>query len=373
MSKQSLNEQEFIDKAYSALASGNGLELSTLMNEDSTELVSKASADDEEDPAAPVDEVDETASKTEQDAKDGDSATKGTEGGEKKEEPKKDASPVDPYAWVANLPDELKETVTNQLAGLSSSNARLEQYYKSNEGRTSALQKKINVLERELETRKTQQPPPHKAAAPSDLKLEDDETLAQLKEDDPALYKVLKQREEKTLQEAKKLVEQAKAEFTSTLEKQIAPLHQSQEDAYIKQEQAKVLAVVTNADQVVASKEWKIFEDTAPPGVKSLINSDNAEDVILAFQVYAGWLQSTGVVPPQQQQAAVASTPKAPVDTSAADKIEAERQRKLKAGAVGSAHKSTQQSGELDQDRLLQKFFEEISEKEGYTRKLNRK
>lgn len=379
MSKQSLNEQEFIDKAYSAIASGNGLEVSGLMNEDSTELTSKPAQSTSEGPE--VTQVQEVVEKTEasseakvegeQPAKEGSAASS-----EKKDTTKPEDN-KEPYAWVENLPEELKETVKGQLGLLSSTNARLEQYYRSNEGRTSALQRKINDLQRELEARKThtQTPssPTGKASASSDLQLEDDETLAQLKEDDPALYRMLKQREEKTLNEAKKLVEQAKAEFTSTLEKQVAPLHRSREDAYIAAEQAKVLAVVTNAAEVAASKEWKIFEDTAPPGVKALINSDHAEDAILAFQVYAGWLESTGAVPaPKPAETQQVVHQKQVTDTSAADKIEAERQRKLKAGAVNSASTSSPQ-GEMDQDRLLEQYFQQISEKEGYTRKLKNK
>ncbi len=384
MSKQSLNEQQFIDQAFAAINSGDSAKISGLMDTDATDLATKAvpASEDEDGPAVTDPQLEQPVVVPET-KPEGEETPKGSE--EVKSSAEDDKSKETKEEWLSKLPEDLRKDVEAKFNALNADNSVLQHYYKSNEGRTSALQKKINSLERELENRNkapANQPPPasvpaRAAAQSADLDLEDDEVLAQLKEDDPATYRLLKQRDQKILSEAQKLVEKAKAEFTSTLENKFAPIYQSQEDALIEQEQRKVLSVVTNADKVVATKEWKIFEETSPPGVRNLINSHAAEDVILAFKIYADWLEGSGLVPSSYKEQGIEEV-KPPVnpqnkgttDSAQVDKVIDARQRKLQSGAVASASATVpSHQTELDHAKLLEKMFQEISEREGYNRK----
>lgn len=362
MSKQSLNDRQFINKAFDAIASGDSSQIDDLMGEDTTEIkdIPDLEGNDEDDDeildTKDVDVDDDSAD--EPAAKDGDEPEKAGAKPSKGSAPPKEE---DPNAWIEKLPAELKDKVLGQLNNLSSENNRLQQYYKSNEGRVSGLHKKITGLERELESRKTQ--PPVKAAA-SDLNLEDDETLAQLKEDDPALYRVLKQREDRLLKTASDLVGKLENKLNSTLEERIAPLHKTQEDNYIAQQQDIVLATVTNAADVVNSDDWKRFEQIASPGVKALINSAEASDLIEAFHVYSRWL---GPVAGQKEDVAPAAKPDSTSDNKTAAAVAEARKRKLDAGTVGSKDLSSPR-GELDETRLLEQMFQEIMVAEGHTR-----
>lgn len=357
MTVQTLNEDQMLTSMYAAIHSGDALELSKLMSDEHTVL--KSSPLDGESEVTPIetpDKVEEVAEKTvdEPAAKDGGKTT--TEATDKANDGLPD--------WVSALPEELKEKVLNDFNSLAAKAQSLEHYQKSNEGRVSVLHKKVDTLQRELESRKSA-PPQTTAVASAPLKLEDDEALAKLKQDDPALYEIHKKREEAVLNEAQKLVDKARAEFTSTLEKQLAPVHKQREEAYIREQQEYILSVVPNAREVVNTDHWKYFETNATPAVKELIDSTDGEKVVLALQLYDQWLRAQYPEPVVTKE--TQPTPAQVAQAADNKKIEEERQRRLQAGAVTQKGQVTPNQI-ADPDAALEEMFQKIFKEKGFDR-----
>jgi hypothetical protein len=360
LSKETLNEDQMLAAIMDAQASGDSLALSKLMSEEHTTLVSAPSDDDpvvpkvEDEPVLATTVVPEVKSADEPAAKDG--TPPGTP--EKKEEVKNTGP-----AWLEALPETIKDQVLKDFQDLYGKAQHLEHYQRSNEGRVSALQKKADMLQRELDSRR--QTEPVKAPAPSSTKLEESPALKKLKEEDPALYEVHKSEREELLKQTREEIEKAKAEFNSALDKQLQPIQKAREAEYIRQQQDIVLNTIPNAREVVSSPYWKEFEDNAPAGVRALINSDAAEDVIAAFELYNSWAMAT--FPPEQK--APVETPAAPApkvtDPNTA-KLEEERQRKLKAGAPANKGPSPSAVNITDHDAALEEVFQKRWKEMGF-------
>jgi hypothetical protein len=367
---QTLNEDQMLAELTAAIQKGDAAEITKLMSAEHTELKNEAPVTEEVavDEAVEKQEVEETKAADEPEVKEDTKPDTSAEVKDDKPKPK-DGLPE----WVAALPEEVKDKVLNDFQALIGKAQYLEQYQRSNEGRVSALQKKADKLERELETRKAT-PPPKTEAAPTPLKLDDSPKLAKLKEEDPALYEIQKEREEEILKHAQKLVDQAQAEVKSTLEKQLAPVHKQQEAAYIREQQENVLSVVPNAVEVVNSPAWDAFEKTASPAVQKLINSAEGDDIIAAFQIYDNWLRQNYpdvYVPAKKEEVQTRAETTTPVvdtkQTETANKTAEERQRKLKAGAVT-------QKGEVvvnaisDPEAALEDIFQKLWKEKGFDR-----
>lgn len=365
MSKETLNEDQMLAAIMQARESGDELALSKLMSDQHTDLVSAVPASEPEviDEPAVAGEPDPVVAETNKSA-DELAAKDGTPpANPEKKEPAKTGP-----AWIDSLPTEVKDQVLKDFHDLYGKSQYLEQYQRSNEGRVSALQRKVDTLQRELESRKSEPP----TAAPSSIKLEEPQHLTKLKEEDPALYEILRAEREEILKAASEQVSKAKAEVSTALDNKLSPFQEERAIAFQREQQAIVLETIPNAREVVTSQYWKMFEDAAPAGVRTLINSDKAEDVIASFELYNNWVNANfaplveAPVNPPQGEPVVHQ--KAPEVNHAAAKVEEERKRKLNAGAPGTKNSVSPGNLNENQEDMLETLFQQKMKHYGYTK-----
>lgn len=351
MNTNTLTEDQLLTQLQDAILSGNSTEVSKLMSEEHTSVKASTPEDTTPVPEVKEDEVVNTA------ADDGHAK----EGTQPTAEEKNKGTPNGLPAWVEALPEDVRNTVLSEFQALHGQVRELDHYRRSNEGRIAALQRKSDTLQRELESRRQSPPPVKQEAAPS-IKLDDDPAMVRLKEEDPALYELQKKRDEAVLKHAHELVEKAKAEFNSTLEKTLTPIQQEREEAVVAREQAYVLERVPNAPDVLASEAWAYFEQNAPSGIRRLIDSTSGEDLVIAMRFYADWLKE--VQPAREEPVAKVPEVKPPVTNEAAA-IAEERKRKLEAGAPRSKG-SVSVNQIADPEAALEEIFQKKYKDMGY-------
>jgi hypothetical protein len=257
--------------------------------------------------------------------------------------------------WRTKLPDDVKSVVEGELEKLKQERDQLQQYYRSNEGRVSALQKQINTLK----TNDTVKAPP--AAASTPITLPTDDAFEELKTEDPALYEKLKAREALQLKAINDEIAKVRQEFNDNLARNIAPIHEAESERALQSEAAKVLEAAPDIREIVGSEQWKMFKGVVPPGVKSLAESGNAEEMLTAVWMFRQW---AGVAPPQFQQQEQQQAPPAATATVDTSKIEQERQRKLAGTTDGTKTPPVGQRQELDEAAMIEAAFQSIREKD---------
>jgi hypothetical protein len=364
LSKETLNEDEMLVAIMQAREAGDELALSKLMSDQHTDLVSAAPASEPEvvDEPAVAGEPDPVVVDTNKSVDDP-AAKEGTPPATpEKKEPVKGNGP----AWIDSLPVEVRDQVLKDFHDLYGKSQYLEQYQRSNEGRVSALQRKVDTLQRELESRKSEPP----TAAPSSIKLEEPQHLTKLKEEDPALYEILRAEREEILKAAGEQVSKAKAEVSTALDNKLSPFQEERALAFQREQQAIVLETIPNAREVVTSPYWKMFEEAAPEGVKRLINSDQAVDVIASLELYNSWARAnfTFDEPPVNTPQAEPVVTKTPEVNHAAAKVEEERKRKLNAGAPGTKNSVSPGNLNENQEDMLETLFQQKMKHYGYTK-----
>ena len=362
MEKQTLNESQLLDALSAAMLSNDQVAINRLMSEDQTELKSPEAVVEEVPEVKPEETPPVVPEKTEAKVEE----VKETKDGDKGKDAQPPAETKDEPEWVSKLPEEMKEAVLKEFNALAGHASSLEHYRKSTEGRVSGLQKKIDTLQRELDTRR-QSPPPVKTteAAPS-TPTEDSPALARLKEEDPALYEIQKQEREDILKQAQKLVDKARAEFNSTLQEKLAPINSDRDKAYIREQEEYVLSKVPNALEVVESPHWAHFVENCSDKTKALINSTEGDDVLLAFDLYGAWLDRN--FPRQVEQVKLPeTTPETKVVVADTTKVEEERKRKLQAGAPQAKGQVTPNQL-TDPEAIIEEAFQKRWKEMGYDR-----
>lgn len=334
MTTRALNESEMVDKLYNAISSGDASAV-----KDAMEMELEIDVEETDDTSSDEDVTEDTTTDEEPAPAEG-----GTEG-EEKDPPQK--------SWRDLLPEDLKDQVLSEFDSLAHEASRLDKYYKSNEGRVSGLQKKINLLESQLSSVKTPRPNQEAPKPPAPESVSTDPILEELKESDPALYKALEVMRSKEREDYKKEVEKVRSELNEA----IAPIHQREERDYVLQEVAKVKSVVPEVEQVLASPEWRDFVDSANPGLRAMTESKNSDEFLTALEVFALHLQRNA--PP-------ATTPTKPTGSAEASRVQESRTRKLSSSTPTSRAPALGQQEELDADELLEKMFQDIRKKQGY-------
>lgn len=226
---------------------------------------------------------------------------------------------------------------------------------------------KTQKLEQELARVKSQKPTGSQSAIPAKkAEQEVDADLKALMETDEQLARIImRQREE----QAERI-----AALESRLEQvhgEVTPVRQRQQEVEALQEVEKLRTYVSNAEEIVNHPAWAEFVDLAPPGVQALANSDRAEDVYSAMQLYASWVQSSYGQPEQQHQSpAPQGKTVDPDKAKQAQQVQQARERKLQSQPVGSssAPPITQKKPSLEQimanPELYQKEFDKQFEAE---------
>jgi hypothetical protein len=357
VTKQTLTEDAFLQQVYNAVDTGNVSNLDGLMSEETTEVKAFETLADTPLELQPPEE-DARGGKEdglEQPADKIDTA-------DKKDGATQDA-PVDD--WRSKLPDDVKALVEKEVTQLAQQNERLNQYYRSNEGRVSALMRQINELKSQTST--PAQPPVRDATPAATAQVDDDEFLQDLKESDPALYTVLKQREAKNQQAVQRELERARKEFEKTLDSRIAPIAQAEQERAIHAELEKVQAAVPNVAEIVNSPEWTQFKTVVPKGVRALAESSTADEMLTALWMFHSWMGGGTTATQVENTNKEVVTP--PANTEQQRLID-DRNRRLQGTSVGTKAPVTTTTATLDDASEIARIYEILRQQdESYKKK----
>lgn len=327
-----LSPQEQFNLISNAIRSDDSTKLSELM---------KAEAPIEE---APVEEkpVEEPA------------ATEDTDDN-KQEEKQEETPPPEKAEDDASTPEEPKseptelEKLKEQLEKLGKENHAL----RSQAGRVPSIQRRLKDLDAKLEAlEKARTSPSSQPSAKIQPKVQ--EMLKGIESTDPELAK--------TIADVIAAATNGVAEHTLTAqEEELRKTRDAEYAAYQEAEVSRLLEMYPNAAEVVKSPSWAEWKKEQPEGVVRLATSDNADEVSIAFQMYAEAMRRKY---PEEQKVEEEKAPAAPIPDNKneqAQQIEAERQRKLKTAApVGSKNVAGKVELPDDPDALFKKFSEQI-------------
>lgn len=137
----------------------------------------------------------------------------------------------------------------------------------------------------------------------------------------------------------------------------ITMLRDQSETEYGEYEAQRLLQMYPNAVEVVTSDAWAEWKKAQSPGVVALAQSDNADDVSRAFQMYAA--DMVAMYPDlAKANKAVETPPPIKTESEQANKIEAERKRKQEASVNMNNPTTPTKVASPDDPRAL---FEQIS------------
>lgn len=228
------------------------------------------------------------------------------------------------------------------------------QHLRSQAGRVPSVQRKLKELDKKLEELRAAQSSPSNQPS-SKISPKVAEKLKGIQETDPELAKAIT--------EALGAVAEASDEVASDLRaKQIETLDMLREQEISEHQRIeadRLLEMYPNAPEVFQSPSWVEWKKSQTAGIVRLAESDTADEVAKAFNMYAE--DMVRLYPELATPAAVKGEPTPPASDEAAKKaaqIEAERKKaREKAANVGNPPASTKSAP--DNDRA---YFDKISE-----------
>lgn len=234
-------------------------------------------------------------------------------------EPEK-KEPDDPYAWVKEIPESVRQKVMDEI----NTKIGLEHRIRSDDGRVRAHQEKILKLNRTI-AELQQRPVDTKKPATADGQVTP-EAWQQIVKSDPELAAAFEARVKSEVESAVGSLRNELQEFKRTA---VDPLYEHTSQQYVEEQKHTLRQMVPNYEQVVASPEYSDWlNNYASDGIRRLaLTSTDANDAINVLRYYANDMVAMGKAPPPQQHAPVQATP--PVSSEAADKIAATRAEKL--------------------------------------------
>jgi hypothetical protein len=287
---------------------------------------------------------------------------------EKKEEPKKEQkSPPekdDPYAWIKDVPEALQERVLKEIQDKMQLKHRVD----SDDGRVRSMQQKLLEANRVISELKVS--PRKDSAATASPPPKTPEKWTQLAKDDPEMADAIEARVKSEVDAAVTSVKEDIAEFKKSA---VDPLYEHEQQQYVAHEQAALEKAVPNYREVVSDPHFNMWLNTVAHKdvAEKALKSQNHLDAIDVLKAYSADMIRLGLAsPPQEQKATPTTTPKEPANTAEADKVEAERQKKLSATAdvkdrtpaLGGQGKKTQFTVE-EADEELARIWAEMKKK----------
>jgi len=223
---------------------------------------------------------------------------------------------------------------------------------KSQAGRVPHIQKRLKELDKKLEELDK------RATSPSD------QTSTKILTDVQAALKGLENTEPEL---AKQIAEAISAATKGVTQEQhvkekenLQFLRDQQLNEYRDAEVERLLDMYPNAPEVFASPSWKEWKKDQSHSVRTLAESDSADDVAFVFEKYAEDMRRS--YPEYFKQEEKPAVEAAPAVNEKAKQIEEERNRK-KTTAVADRGGSAQPKVTVadDPDALFNKFFEQAS------------
>lgn len=223
---------------------------------------------------------------------------------------------------------------------------QIEHRWKSDMGRTPALQRKLAEYERELQELKAKTSAPAKTNKAA-------ERLAQLKEIDPAMAELMEE-----------IYGELRSEVEVSRNSAKELMRERETEELLRLEAEKLTQWHPQAFDVFERPEWAAWKARQTPGVVALAESMYADDVIKAFEYFARDMnllnpQPAQVAAPAQQQPAPAA-----VDSRA---VQAEEERKRKLAAPVSGKPVVKESDGLptDPEKLHDYYYKQALKEMG--------
>jgi hypothetical protein len=218
----------------------------------------------------------------------------------------------------------------------------LEHRLKSEQGRQAALQRQLAEARAQQATKPTQ---PEKPKEPVKVDGWDD-----LREQDPALAKLIEQREQALLQRLEQ-------EYNQKLEQAVAPLHERQFQEYAERERNTLKEWVPNLEEIIQSKFYADWFDEQMPEIQKLAQRGNAQDCMFVLQKYDHdmALRYGRQEPPKEQP----KQEQKPVDEKA---VKLQESRDKRVNAAGVSPKQTPAAAvkhELDPEAEFERAYQE--------------
>lgn len=227
------------------------------------------------------------------------------------------------------------EDLRAQLAAMQKENQAL----RSQAGRVPHVQRKLDELDKKLAQLTAS--PSSQASAKITPKV--DSLLKDIDETDPVLAKALRE-------VVATAVEGIDEEHRSREIENLTALREQEARAYQEAEAQRLLEMYPMAPQVFQSPQWAEWKKEQPDHILKLAQSNNADAVALAFDLYAKDMQAK-----HPELAAQAG------GNDKANKVEEERQRKQRTAAnLESANAPVKGKGPQNPEALFAKFSEEI-------------
>lgn len=240
---------------------------------------------------------------------------------------------------------------------LANENKKLRHKITSDDGRVSGMQRTIDELRNQLAFYQSQPSSSKQSSDKEDKKaatsfsisdieryIERDPKLKQLSETDPGLAQFLAERElnleHKTVQKLSQ-VEEAK--------------HRENKQRYLATQAQIIREAVPNIEEIVNGDFWKQWINTAPAYVKKMADSDHAEEVLDVVYRFLDdldhWQQENGQAAPNPQ-----------VDTSKADKVMEDRNRRAQAntGAPSAVPRPVKKTLPDNDDALFKEAYNSV-------------
>lgn len=204
---------------------------------------------------------------------------------------------------------------------------------KSDLGRVPALQREIAELKAQLAL-KPASPKDGSAPSPPKAKFPTSERFKKLRDQDPEL--------------ADTIAEAIVSSRDEVLQEQQALQHrveQSNHQQYLQRQSEIIQHYVPHIGDIVNGEEWKEFVATSSPGIRNLCNSSEAQECLLAVNLYESWLPTRypekakkpeAPAPAQAQTVPAQTPPPAKEPSPQAQKVEQKREQKLGKGEVPS-------------------------------------
>jgi hypothetical protein len=269
--------------------------------------------------------------------------------------PSKDASSPKKSDEVAKATSSLDQSgkTGGELEALKKERDEWKHKFTSNAGRIAAYQKTIADLKARialLEGNGRQSKPADKEGVATKSKVREHPTLKKMADADPVLAEMVAELLE--TQEAS-----LRSEFEGSLQDTQKVVHDTQAREFVLQEAGRLREAVTNLDEVIQSREYNYFyNEVATPGVRSLLDSEFADDALEGLRIYAQWCDA--VLSKQGKQ----NPPEAPAKTNPdpeASKVLEARSRRLQGKEVNSAQSIPKGSGQFDPDKYFDAVYNE--------------
>lgn len=270
------------------------------------------------------------------------------------EDPNKEETKVEETPAVEETKPE--PTAEDKLAALQ---ARLEKQEQtmhrvsSDAGRLAAVQRELDRVKKALEKKEAPAPAREVTRVQS-------EKLAKIRDSDPLLADTIEELLTGAVDDLRKEQETTRSDFETKLQAK-------EEEQVIEREYAKLTAAEPNAPQVFKHPLWKTYKETLTPARLAVAESMYADDVLVALQDFAGYVQKNHpeLVPAKVEDKKPEPEKVATTPDPVADKVKEERDRKLKTSTPDSkSGAASKVATEQDEEAIFKAAYKEIDEKE---------